>query len=83
MHLNNLMQLARNKGLLRSRDLDEHGIPRRYLAVARDSGLLERIDRALYSIPGALQTEHRSLVEVSSLCRTESFACSQRFSSMA
>lgn len=64
MHLEKLLQLAASQGLLRSRDLTEHGIPRQYLAIACERGLLERVDRVLYSIPGALQTEHRSLVEV-------------------
>lgn len=64
MHLEKLLQLAASQGLLRSRDLTEHGIPRQYLAIACERGLLERVDRVMYSIPGALQTEHRSLVEV-------------------
>lgn len=64
MQLEKLLRLAAAQGLLRSRDLSEHGIPRQYLAIACERGLLERVDRGLYSIPGALQTEHRSLVEV-------------------
>ena len=49
---------------MRARDLAEKGIPRQYLTIARERGLLERVDRGLYAFPGALQTEHRSLVEV-------------------
>lgn len=64
MHLETLLQLAAGQGLLRSRDLAERGIPRQYLAIACERGLLERIDRGLYGIPNVIQTEHRSLVEV-------------------
>jgi len=66
-HLRNLLQLAKSKGLLRSRDLNDCGIPRQYLKIARERGLLERVDRGLYCIPGAIQSEHRSLMEVCTL----------------
>lgn len=63
-HLDKLIHLAEVRGLLRARDLADKGIPRQYLTIACDRGLLERVDRGLYALPGALQTEHRSLVEV-------------------
>ncbi|MGB4099662.1 MAG: type IV toxin-antitoxin system AbiEi family antitoxin domain-containing protein [bacterium] len=66
-HIENLLQLAKSKGLIRARDLTEHGIPRQYLTIACKQGLLERLDRGLYSIPNAIQTEHRSLIEVCKL----------------
>lgn len=65
--LEKLLHLAEAKGLIRARDLAEHGIPRQYLSFACGRGLLERLDRGLYSLPGAVQTEHRSLVEVCAL----------------
>ena len=66
-HLENLLRVAEAKGLIRARDLAEHGIPRQYLSIACERGLLERLDRGLYALPGAVQTEHRSLVEVCKL----------------
>lgn len=66
-HLENLLHVAETRGLIRARDLADHGIPRQYLSIACERGLLERLDRGLYSIPGAVQTEHRSLVEVCKL----------------
>lgn len=66
-HLENLMRVAKTKGLIRARDLAEYGIPRQYLTIACERGLIERLDRGLYSIPNAMQTEHRSLVEVCKL----------------
>ncbi|NLV41814.1 MAG: transcriptional regulator [Candidatus Hydrogenedentes bacterium] len=65
--LEKLLHLAEAKGLIRARDLAGHGIPRQCLSVACGRGLLERLDRGLYSLPGAVQTEHRSLVEVCAL----------------
>lgn len=66
-HLESLLRVAEAKGLIRARDLAEHGIPRQYLTVACERGLLERLDRGLYSLPGGVQTEHRSLLEVCKL----------------
>lgn len=63
-HLEKLLHLAKVRGLVRARDLAERGVPRQYLTIACERGLLERVDRGLYALPGALQTEHRSLVEV-------------------
>lgn len=63
-HLDKLIHLAEVRGLVRARDLAEEGIPRQYLTIACERGLLERMDRGLYALPGALQTEHRSLIEV-------------------
>ncbi len=66
-HLENLLRMAETKRLIRARDLDEPGIPRHYLSLACARGLLERLDRGLYSLPGAEQTEHRNLAEVCKL----------------
>ena len=66
-HLQNLLRVAETKGLIRARDLADHGIPRQYLSIACERGLLERLDRGLYALPNAIQTEHRSLVEVCKL----------------
>lgn len=63
-HLEKLIHLAQVRGLVRARDLADSSIPRQYLTIACERGLLERVDRGLYALPGALQTEHRSLVEV-------------------
>ncbi len=59
-----LTQLARRRGVLRARDLDEIGIPRNYLLRLLHGGKLERIGRGLYAMPNADITEHQSLLEV-------------------
>ncbi|MBI1290085.1 transcriptional regulator [bacterium] len=66
-HLDKLINLAETKGLIRPRDLTDHGIPRQYLKIACERGILERLDRGLYTLPGAMQSEHRSLAEVCKL----------------
>lgn len=62
--LDQLVKLARSKGVIRPRDLNGTGIARQYLSIASQQGLLERIGRGLYCLPNAIQNEHRSLIEV-------------------
>lgn len=59
------LDLVREAGVLRPRDLEEHGIARQYLRRLRDKGLLERPSRGLYTLPEAEVTEHHSLAEAS------------------
>lgn len=58
-----VLQLARELGILRSRDLARHGIAREYLARLVRAGLLERAGRGLYVLPDAELTEYHSLAE--------------------
>ena len=58
-----VLQLARKLGVLRPRDLAQHGIAREYLTRLTHAGLLERIGRGLYVLPDAELTEHHSLAE--------------------
>ncbi|HEX6122912.1 MAG TPA: type IV toxin-antitoxin system AbiEi family antitoxin domain-containing protein [Ktedonobacterales bacterium] len=57
------LQLAREMGVLRARDLARHGIAREYLTRLTQAGLLERTGRGLYVLPDAELTEHHSLAE--------------------
>ncbi|MBN2560396.1 MAG: type IV toxin-antitoxin system AbiEi family antitoxin domain-containing protein [Phycisphaerae bacterium] len=59
-----VLQLARRKGVLRPKDLDRKGIPRVYLGRLCARGLLQRMDRGIYIPTGADVTEHHSLAEV-------------------
>jgi len=59
-----VVDLARRKGLLRPRDLAEVGIPRQYLRMAHEQGLIERVARGLYRIPGQMTSGNISLAEV-------------------
>lgn len=61
--IENISALAREKGIIRPRDLDEYGIPREYLRRLCDEGVLERQARGIYTLRGAETTEHHSLVQ--------------------
>lgn len=58
-----ILDLVRRLGVLRPRDLDAEGIPRRHLRRLLDEGLLERPSRGLYVATDAEPTEHQSLIE--------------------
>jgi len=58
-----ILSRVREAGVLRPRDLEDAGIPGTYLARLARRGLLARIGRGLYTLPGALAGEHHSLAE--------------------
>ena len=59
-----LLTLARERGMLRARDLDELGIARVYLRRLQQRGLLEPLSRGLYLSTEVSVTEHQSLIEI-------------------
>jgi predicted transcriptional regulator of viral defense system len=63
--MQNILDLARQTGVLRPRDLDAQGIPRQYLARLVARGALLRVGRGLYMLPDAPITENHTLVEAS------------------
>lgn len=64
-HEQAILQLARQRPLLRARDLAEHAVPTVVLSRLVAAGKLERIARGVYSLPARKLSEHRSLAEVS------------------
>jgi predicted transcriptional regulator of viral defense system len=60
-----IVEIVRDAGLVRPRDLESTGLPRGSLAQLASKGLLERVGRGLYTLPGSVPSEHRSLAEVS------------------
>jgi len=62
-----LIDFVWKKGLIRPRDLVEIRIPRQYLSIACKQGKLKRVGRGLYSLPGKMLIENRSLAEVCKL----------------
>jgi len=62
-----VLELAREKGILRSRDLTQLGIPRMTLTRLVRTGLLLKLARGLYMHPEAELTEHHSLAEACKL----------------
>lgn len=51
--------------LLRSKDLEKRGFTRTAVSDAVKAGLLDRLARGIYGLPGATMTEHHSLVQAS------------------
>jgi len=58
------LKIASRTGVVRPKDLDQYGIPRKYLHILYRKGLLDRIGRGLYESPEYEPTENRSLVEI-------------------
>ena len=59
-----ILELARQMGLIRPRDVEAVGIHREYLLRLYRKGDLVRVGRGLYALPGAQTSEHLSLAEV-------------------
>jgi predicted transcriptional regulator of viral defense system len=55
-----VLNLARQHGVLRPRDLATHGIAREHLRRLEQRGLLDRVGRGLYILPGAPVTSEHS-----------------------
>lgn len=60
-----VVTLVKKAGILRPRDLQSHGIPRLYLRMAADRGLVMRVGRGLYVARGSRPTQHHSLAQAS------------------
>lgn len=60
-----VVTLVKKAGILRPRDLQSHGIPRLYLRMAADKGLVMRVGRGLYVARGSRPTQHHSLAQAS------------------
>jgi predicted transcriptional regulator of viral defense system len=63
-HEQAILKLARQRPLLRARDLNSYSIPTAVLGRLVTAGKLERVSRGVYSLPGRPVTEFRSLAEV-------------------
>src|SRR5579862_2278954 len=58
-----ILRLARRKGMLRPRDLASLDIPRRHLTRLTEQGILNRSGRGIYFLANADVTENHSLAE--------------------
>jgi predicted transcriptional regulator of viral defense system len=59
-----ILELAAERGLIRSRDLIEHGLPTVALTRLVRQGRLQRVGRGLYALPDRPVSEHNALAEV-------------------
>jgi predicted transcriptional regulator of viral defense system len=60
-----VIEVVKEKGVLRPKDLDSYGIPREYLSRLCERGLLQRVGRGLYVLADAEVTEYQTLAEAS------------------
>lgn len=59
-----ILELARSKGILRTRDVDSAGASRALLASLTDEGRLLKLGRGLYTLPDRSVSEYESFAEV-------------------
>lgn len=59
-----ILELARGKGIIRAEDVEALGLSRNYLYRMHKEGLLEKRAVGLYTLPAAPVTENSSLAEV-------------------
>ncbi|MBF0438652.1 MAG: type IV toxin-antitoxin system AbiEi family antitoxin domain-containing protein [Magnetococcales bacterium] len=60
-HTQSVMNLLGQKGILRSSDLNDIGIPRVVLTRMTAKGLLEKVGHGIYRLPDSQGSEHESL----------------------
>jgi predicted transcriptional regulator of viral defense system len=62
-----VINLVRAQLIVRPRDLKEQGLPKDYLYMLTEEGVIERVGRGLYQWPNKDMGRHQSLIEVSKL----------------
>lgn len=63
-HIRRIIELARQKGMIRPSDLDAIGAPRVALTRMAANGQLQKIGRGIYHLSGSSPDEHESLLVV-------------------
>lgn len=63
-HTAHTLKLATQRGVIRARDLADHGIPAVIVSRLVKSGQLTRLSRGVYSVPGRALSENHQLAEV-------------------
>lgn len=58
-----ILDLARCKGIIQAKDVEEAGISRNYLYMLCKDGFLHKTARGLYTLPDAMRSEHAALAE--------------------
>lgn len=59
-----IIRIAKRSGVVRPKDMDAHGIPRKYIHQLHHEGILTRVGRGLYVLEGASPSENRTVAEV-------------------
>ncbi|MFH1701305.1 MAG: type IV toxin-antitoxin system AbiEi family antitoxin domain-containing protein [Candidatus Zixiibacteriota bacterium] len=58
-----IIQIVKQLGIVRPRDMDEYGIHRKYIHMLYNQGVLNRIGRSLYTLSETEPSENRSIAE--------------------
>ena len=59
-----VLELVEEKGIIRPKDLQEEGLPKKYIYRLYDQGKLEKIDRGLYKLAGKNFSENEMMLSV-------------------
>ena len=65
--IDKVLEIIKEIGIIRPRDLDPYGIPREYLRRLKNRGLLIHLGRGIYTSHDANLTEHHSFAEACTL----------------
>jgi predicted transcriptional regulator of viral defense system len=60
---NKVLKLLKRQGVLRSRDLAQHGVPREYLRILQEKGKIQRSGRGIYMLADSDVTQQHSVAE--------------------
>ncbi len=63
-NIEKILDIVRESGVVRPRDLDKYSIPRRYMSLLHQKKLLHRCARGLYELPDSNISEHRTVAQV-------------------
>lgn len=59
-----ILSLFKEQGILRTRDLEEHKLPRQALMRLVEKGMVEKIGGGIYRLVGAAVSENQTIIEV-------------------
>lgn len=62
--MDKIIKIVRQLGVIRPKDMDAHGIPRKYIHLLHHEGILNRVGRGLYVLESASPSENRTIAEV-------------------
>ncbi|MCK4828674.1 type IV toxin-antitoxin system AbiEi family antitoxin domain-containing protein [bacterium] len=62
--IDKIIRIVKRSGVIRRKDMDTHGFPRKYIHLLHQEGILNRVGRGLYVLESASPSENRTIAEV-------------------
>lgn len=62
--IDKIIEIVRQLGVIRPKDMDTHSIPRKYINLLYHKGILNRVGRGLYVLTDVSPSENRTIAEV-------------------